>query len=720
MTVYKCKTCGGNLIITPGEDLAICENCGNKQSFPKIDDDEIANRFNQATIERINYNFDTALSLFNEIIVRDPQNADAHWNAMLCRYGINYQEDPRTGKQIPYINRTQRRSVFDDADYLKAIEFAEPSDRNYYEDEAEKIERIRDEYIQIASAEKPYDVFICFKDSVVGNERNRTIDSVRAEELYDVLIRDGYKVFFSRVTLRDNAGGKEWEPIIYNALTTAKVMFVFGSKAEHVNYGWVKNEWERYLSIINEDRSKRIIPVFKNKNINAFPLSLSKFQGFDMDTPGWYQDAKHSVESIIGRRQHTHYNNSSENEQLASSGETFMRLGEIDKAKNAFQTLSEKFPHDYRGWWGLATIETDNFSNPSVFEEETKKSRITTFIRHALETANEKKSDIESTYKDFLHIAADYETDKEIQNARERIKELNDSINKQMTLIEKYQNNIKVSHEDLKELDNYIASGGTTSPHFQTLNDITSVINETVKERMYELAAKKTSLLAFGLLAWSTILAFCYFNFSDYKMYFDHPYWLLFFLIITGFGLSYLLNNKNRKRYGWIYDFNTYFLLCLWWIFNLGDMPIVAFAVFSTISCVLLFNLASDITNNRKIDSQLKKVFPDTFSAITKEWREDLLRHINKDNQKMLKVQDKKHSTQDTIDQLQSYLKREDDLKDYLYATHFDEVGLHNEINEEFHNCRNRVIDCINCYGNPKNKHVEEEENLDDELSEYN
>lgn len=41
---------------------------------------------------------------------------------------------------------------------------------------------------------------------------------------------------------------------------------------------------------------------------------------------------------------------------LAERAETFLHLGESGKANDAFQQLTNEYPSDYRGWWGLTRL----------------------------------------------------------------------------------------------------------------------------------------------------------------------------------------------------------------------------------------------------------------------------------------------------------------------------------------------------------------------------
>ncbi len=45
-----------------------------------------------------------------------------------------------------------------------------------------------------------------------------------------------------------------------------------------------------------------------------------------------------------------------EKERILANGETFLKLKEWDKALEAFKSVTEQYPDEYRGWWGLVRI----------------------------------------------------------------------------------------------------------------------------------------------------------------------------------------------------------------------------------------------------------------------------------------------------------------------------------------------------------------------------
>ena len=295
MSFFKCKMCGGTLEIT-NETVAVCEYCGTKQTLPNLSDDRKANLYDRANHFRRNNEFDKAMGIYEQILNDDNTDAETYWSLVLCRYGIEYVEDPSSHRRVPTVNRTQFTSIFDDEDYKAAIQYADSYQREIYEQEAAAINEIQKGILAISSQEDPFDVFICYKET----DRNgrRTPDSVLATELYHELTREGYNVFFSRITLEDKLG-TAYEPYIFAALNSAKVMVVLGTKPEHFNAVWVKNEWSRYLALIKNGARKMLIPAYKDMDPYDLPEEFSHLQAQDMSKLGFMQDLIRGIKKIV-------------------------------------------------------------------------------------------------------------------------------------------------------------------------------------------------------------------------------------------------------------------------------------------------------------------------------------------------------------------------------------------------------------------------------------
>ncbi|MCH5188576.1 MAG: TIR domain-containing protein, partial [Oscillospiraceae bacterium] len=120
-----------------------------------------------------------------------------------------------------------------------------------------------------------------------------------ANDLYNQLTQEGYKVFFSRITLEDKLG-TAYEPYIFAALNSAKVMVVVGTKPEFFNAVWVKNEWSRYLALIKGGAKKTLIPAYRDMDPYDLPEEFSHLQAQDMGKLGFMQDLLRGIKKIIG------------------------------------------------------------------------------------------------------------------------------------------------------------------------------------------------------------------------------------------------------------------------------------------------------------------------------------------------------------------------------------------------------------------------------------
>ena len=296
MSVFKCKMCGGTIEFNPGDTVGVCDSCGTKQTLPRLDDEKRANLYDRANHFRRNNEFDKAAGIYEQILNEDGSDAEAYWSLVLCRYGIEYVEDAATKKRVPTVNRAQYTSVFDDDNYKSALKYADGYQKAIYEEEAKTINDIQKGILEISQKEEPFDVFICYKEN--DSAGRRTPDSVLANDLYHQLTREGFKVFFAGITLEDKLG-TAYEPYIFAALNSAKVMVVLGTKPEYFNAVWVKNEWSRYLSLIKNGADKMLVPAYKDMDPYDLPEEFSHLQAQDMSKLGFMQDLIRGIKKIV-------------------------------------------------------------------------------------------------------------------------------------------------------------------------------------------------------------------------------------------------------------------------------------------------------------------------------------------------------------------------------------------------------------------------------------
>lgn len=298
MPVFKCKMCGGDLVVEEGATVCKCEYCGSTQTIPTADNEKKVKLFDRANNLRLKCEFDKAESVYESIIDEFPEEAEGYWGDLLCKYGIEYVDDPNDGRKVPTCHRSSYDSIMDDPDFDMVMENADTVARSVYRAQAKQLEELRKNIVAVSANEKPYDIFICYKET--AEDGNRTLDSVLAQDVYDALTERGYRVFFSRISLEDKLG-TEYEPYIFAALNSAKIMLAFGTSYDNYNAVWVKNEWSRYLHLMAKDKTKHLIPCYKDIDAYDIPKEFSKLQGQDLGKVGAIQDLVRGIDKILGK-----------------------------------------------------------------------------------------------------------------------------------------------------------------------------------------------------------------------------------------------------------------------------------------------------------------------------------------------------------------------------------------------------------------------------------
>lgn len=299
MAIIRCKMCGGELALIENQTVAECEYCGSRQTVPTMDNEKKLTLFARASRLRATCEFDKAAGIYETIVADFPEEAESYWGLVLCKYGIEYVDDPATGKKIPTCHRSSFESLLEDPDFEQTLENADALARRVYREEAKQIEQIRRGIIAVSANEEPYDIFICYKETDENGQR--TLDSVLAQDIYDALTEKGYRTFFSRITLEDKLG-QEYEPYIFAALNSAKIMLAVGTDYEYYNAVWVKNEWSRFLKLMAKDKTKYLIPCYKGIDAYDMPREFTKLQAQDLGKMGAIQDILRGVEKLLPRK----------------------------------------------------------------------------------------------------------------------------------------------------------------------------------------------------------------------------------------------------------------------------------------------------------------------------------------------------------------------------------------------------------------------------------
>ena len=283
MIIAICKRCNAEFTVDGRKSVEPCRYCGSLVPILHgMDDSARVNAFKRAEQNRRNGDFDEAARLYRKILDQDLTDAEAYWSLLECRYGVQYVKDPGNDEIKFTVSRMRYASILEDEDYKSAMENATDEQREVYKDTAAAIAATQKEFLRIAQNEKPFDVFICYKEA--DADGRRTEDSVLAGKIYAELTEMGYRVFYSRETLREYPGEK-FEPHIFAALYSAKLMLLVATSSEYVESTWVRNEWKRYLDQIDREgqlgQGKLLLPVLK-MSPEKLPQALRQLQAIEM------------------------------------------------------------------------------------------------------------------------------------------------------------------------------------------------------------------------------------------------------------------------------------------------------------------------------------------------------------------------------------------------------------------------------------------------------
>lgn len=371
MAVFKCKMCGASLEVHGNESVCSCSYCGTFQTLPRFDNERKIALFTRANNLRIKSEFDKAAGIYESIVTEFRDEAEGYWGLVLCKYGIEYVDDGN-GKMVPTCHRTLPLSVMDDDDFNQACEYADLQAKNLYRQEGKVIDKIQKKILDIAVNEEPYDIFICYKENDdITSER--TEDSLIAQDIYTHLIKGGYNVFFARDTLKFVAG-TEYEPYIYAALSSSRLMLAIGTRFEYFDSVWVKNEWSRFISMMTDNTNKILIPCYKNMDAYDMPKEFKNMQALDMGEVTFFGSLMDNIERVIEKtapkgKGETVILNSDVGDLTPVLERGFMLAEdkEWSKADQLFETALNKDPRNGKAYLGklFVDLQVSNFDELS-------------------------------------------------------------------------------------------------------------------------------------------------------------------------------------------------------------------------------------------------------------------------------------------------------------------------------------------------------------------
>ena len=252
----ECRCCTMPLVFPDGMAVQACPACRALNERPRTEGIMLEN-FRRAICQQADRDFYNAEKSYQYVLNSCPDNAEALWGRLLCHYGAVCVTDK--DKRLWEIHMTGSTPLQEQGDFRRACQLAAPDVSAQYAGDAAYIDSAMARIRELAEKCPPYDVFLCHKTTAESG--GYTEDYNRAYALYNLLTKEGYRVFFAPVEMEGVTAGEDYEAAIYHALDTARVMLVISSSPQHLTSLWVQSEWKRYLERIDGGQDKHLIPL---------------------------------------------------------------------------------------------------------------------------------------------------------------------------------------------------------------------------------------------------------------------------------------------------------------------------------------------------------------------------------------------------------------------------------------------------------------------------
>ena len=414
--MVKCRCCGAELFFAEDETTRRCGFCRTVNARPESRGEGL-NILNRATEQRRAKDFYHAEESYRRVLELQKDEHEALWGLVLCKYGVEHVTDPRTGAQMPVCHMVRGRPMQEDPDFLRACELAPAEVRAGYEAEAVYIDAAQKRIRELQANEPGYDIFLCYKETAIG-ANVPTVESTDARRLYNDLSRKGYRVFYAPESLTGIAG-ENYEAGIYHAIRTARVMLVIGRRPEHLISPWVRSEWSRYLELIDGGEDKHLVPIYGDMSASGLPQAflLRGLQALCMDKLTWQDELETALVRWLGGSSGASGAVAPETvapvvaapaaadtvlQRRLDSAAAHVGWGEYDKARNDYQSVADRYPEDYRGWWGLILCSTENLQKVAADQ-----SRLDAWFRRALSLSDgPDRNELTARYTRYLRLVA--------------------------------------------------------------------------------------------------------------------------------------------------------------------------------------------------------------------------------------------------------------------------------------------------------------------------
>ena len=171
---FECRNCGG--LLNPdniAHGVIKCPFCG--MSFAVIREnalEEVESLIEMGDNELSACSFDRAYSYYSKAADKDPDEPQAHMGKALAKFKVQFLKDIVQNSLQPICHEVGDKKFADSPDYKAALEAASPEQREIYVSQAEEIDYIRNQFLNLKASGLAYDTFICVKVTKSDDSNN--------------------------------------------------------------------------------------------------------------------------------------------------------------------------------------------------------------------------------------------------------------------------------------------------------------------------------------------------------------------------------------------------------------------------------------------------------------------------------------------------------------------------------------------------------------------
>lgn len=249
-----CNNCGGKKYKEIGQNMVKCLFCGT------IYVDEYANKEEEILIvqayEKIrDFKFQEAVSDFDKILTLYPKSHEAYYGRLQAKNKVIYFNSKEGNKRYPSFFGSEIPNYFEDEDFKKAIEFAPHEIAESYNEQASRVEKIRNNYLNDA---KNYSCDVVFNVKEQSENFKRILSVLQEKEL---------KVFLREDVKKQK---KNIEAYTFQAINTAKVEVLLVENEEILLEPKIRNLYQRFLYRISvkERFPSSFVVVYDDKAVS--------------------------------------------------------------------------------------------------------------------------------------------------------------------------------------------------------------------------------------------------------------------------------------------------------------------------------------------------------------------------------------------------------------------------------------------------------------------